>query len=177
MTVPRIAALATIAALFVLAASTSAAAAAPHAADAKPPAQALTLDHGKKWATDAPLRAGMGDIRAALAPKLDAIHAGELSVADYRALGELVEKRVGDIVAKCKLPPAADANLHVIVAGLVAAADAMQGKDRAVKPAMGAERAVRLVDQYGEYFDDPAFKPLAAPSIASPVARILPADR
>ena len=161
MNVPRLAAFAAIAVVFALAVSPSASAAtAPHAHDAGPHAEPLTLDNGKKWATDAPLREGMRDIRTALAAKLDAIHSGGLSAGDYRALGTLVEKRVGDIVAKCKLPPAADANLHVIVAGLIAAADAMQGKAPGVKPAMGAERAVRLVNQYGEYFDDPGFKPL-----------------
>lgn len=121
----------------------------------------LSLDHGKKWATDEPLRKGMGDIRGALAAKVDAIHKGKLSAAEYKALGATVEKNVGDIVANCKLPPEADANLHIVVAELVAAADAMQGKSD-VKPAMGAERAVRATNEYAKYFNHPGFKPLGA---------------
>jgi hypothetical protein len=119
----------------------------------------LTLDHGKRWATDAPLRTGMSTIRGALAPKLPAIHKGALTPAEYQALGGTVEAQVAEIVATCKLEPAADANLHLIVADLVAGADAMQGKSRS-KPAAGAAQVVRALDQYGRYFDHPGWKPL-----------------
>ena len=161
MNVARLAAFASIAALSASTLSPSAFSAAPHGHEAGPRAQPLTLDQGKRWATDAPLRDNMRALRAALAPKLAAIDEGTLSKDEYRALGQVVEKRVADIVAKCKLPPAADANLHLIVGGLIAAANSMQGKEPTVKPAMGAARAVRLVDQYGTYFDDPGFQPLS----------------
>jgi hypothetical protein len=117
----------------------------------------LQLDQGRKWATDAPLRQGMGVIRAALAQNHDAIHKGRLSAAQYEVLGATVEHHVGRIVAECKLPPEADANLHVVVAELVAAADAMQGRS-AEKPAKGAERAVKALGQYARHFDHPGFK-------------------
>lgn len=134
-------------------------AADPHRHDAAAPSK-LVLDHGKKWSTDEPLRKNMGEIRAALAAKQQGIHKGTLTPEDYKALGTLVEARVATIVAECKLAPAADANLHLIVAELVAGADAMQGKSK-VKPAAGAVQAVRAVNQYGKYFDHPGWKPLA----------------
>lgn len=117
----------------------------------------LQLDHGKKWATDAPLRQGMGAIRAAIAQNQHAIHKGQLDAAQYQVLGATIEHHVGRIVADCKLPPEADANLHVIVAELVAAADAMQGRADE-KPAKGAERAVNALGQYAKHFDHPGFK-------------------
>lgn len=119
----------------------------------------LMLDQGRKWATDAPLRTNMAEICAALAASHAGIHKGTLTAADYKAIGVLVEARVARIVAECKLPPAADANLHLIVADLVAAADAMQGKT-AETPGKGAVRAVRALNDYGRHFDHPGWQPV-----------------
>lgn len=119
----------------------------------------LTYNHGKKWATDEPLRKSMADIRASLAAKHSELHKGTLTADDYKALGTLVEARVATIVAECKLEPAADANLHLIVAELVGGAEAMQGKSKSA-PAAGAARLVRAVNQYGRYFNHPGWKPL-----------------
>lgn len=144
---------------FALAAAGGAFAADPHQHAAGEPTK-LVLDHGKKWATDEPLRKGMTEMRAALAAKHEAIRKGTLTPADYKTLGSTVETQVAAIVAQCKLEPAADANLHVIVAELVAGADAMQGKSK-TSPADGAAQVVRAVNQYGSYFNHPDWKPLA----------------
>ena len=117
----------------------------------------IQLDQGKKWATDAPLRQGMGAIRAAVAQNHRGIHRDLLSAAQYQVLGATIEHHVGRIVAECKLAPEADANLHVIVAELVAAADAMQGRS-AENPADGAERVVDALRLYAKHFDHPGFK-------------------
>src|SRR4029079_9020202 len=119
----------------------------------------LALDHGKKWATDAALRQYMGEIRALVEADVGAIHAGNASPAQYQALGAQVEKKVESIVAECKLPPAADAMLHLIVADLVAGADVMQGKAPGAV-AEGAPRAVTAANAYGLYFDHAGWKPL-----------------
>ena len=94
-------------------------------ADAPP---ALALDHGKRWQTDAPLRKHMTDLRASFANDLGRIHDGTLPPAEYVKLGAMVEAKVASIVDDCKLPPEADAQLHLIVAELIAGADVMQGK-------------------------------------------------
>ena len=120
---------------------------------------ALTLDHGKKWATDAPLRKRMSEIRTLMAQRIPAIHAGKLSAAEYKTLGVAVEEKVGAIVAECKLPPEGDAMLHLIVADLVAGADIMQGK-AAGRPADGAHKVAVAANAYGKYFDDAGWKPL-----------------
>ena len=85
-----------LAGLLALGAQAPALAATPahdHAQAAAAPT-ALTLDHGRKWTTDAPLRQRMGEIRALLAPRLGAIHRGTLTAADYRALGAAFDHAV-----------------------------------------------------------------------------------
>ena len=129
-----------------------------HAGHAATPAK-LTLDHGRKWGTDAPLRAAMNEIRTLVAPKVDAIHRGKLTADEYQALGVAIEKQVADIVAQCKLPPEADAMLHLIVADLVAGTDMMQGKAKG-GPAGGAHKVVVAANNYGRYFDHPGWKPI-----------------
>lgn len=71
---------------FALGANGPVSAAAVHQHGAGAPAK-LALDHGKKWATDEPLRKGMGEIRALLAGRLAAIHGGKLTSDEYKALG------------------------------------------------------------------------------------------
>lgn len=127
-----------------------------HDAHSQHEAMTLSLDHGRQWETDAPLRAGMDKLRAAFAERLHAIHADALSAADYAALGETTAREVGAIVAQCKLRPEADAMLHLVVAELLSAADLMTGKVEGA-PRQGAHRAVMALGDYGRYFDHPGW--------------------
>jgi hypothetical protein len=120
----------------------------------------LTLNHGHKWGTDAPLRAGMGRIRQLVEPQLAAAHAGKLTSAQYRELATQVETEVGGIVANCKLEPKADAMLHLVIADIGAGTDTMAGKDAKIRPALGLVKVALAVNQYGSHFDDPGFKPI-----------------
>ena len=105
----------------------------------------LVLNHGKKWQTDAPLRKGMENIRAVLATR-----------QKPEAIAELVNAEVAYIVQNCKLPEDADAQLHLLIAELLAGADAMKGEH----PREGAERVARALDRYGEFFDHPGWSKL-----------------
>src|SRR5512135_2395136 len=96
-----------LSALF-LASTVPALAVEPHAHDGAAPAHSITLDHGRKWTTDAPLREGMSGIRDALAQKHEALRKGTLDDAGYAQLGDAIEKNVASIVANCKLSPEAD---------------------------------------------------------------------
>lgn len=127
-----------------------------HDAHSHHDAMTLSLDHGKPWQTDAPLRAGMEALRAAFAEKLHAIHADWMSAADYRALGEKTHQEVETIVAQCKLAPEADAMLHLIIAELLSGADIMTGRVEGA-PREGAHKAVMALDNYGRYFDHPGW--------------------
>ena len=132
---------------------------AAHSHDAAAPHK-LSLNQGRKWGTDEPLRAGMGRIRNLVEPQLGAAHAGKLTPSQYRELATQVETEVGGIVASCKLEPKADAMLHLVIADIGAGTDAMAGKDAKLRPALGLVKVAQAVNQYGSHFDDPGFKPI-----------------
>jgi uncharacterized protein with PIN domain len=120
----------------------------------------LTLNQGHKWATDEPLRAGMGRIRGLVEPQLGAAHTGKLTPAQYRELATQVETEVGGIVANCKLEPKADAMLHLVIAEIGEGTDTMAGKNAKARPAVGLVKVAQAVNQYGSHFDHPGFKPI-----------------
>lgn len=119
----------------------------------------LSLDHGRKWATDKPLREGMTHIRATMAGKLKQIHQDQLTAEQYHALGAAIQQQVSAIIAQCKLDPKADAMLHIVLADLLAGADAMQGNG-AMTPASGAHQVVEAMNAYGNYFNHPGWRSL-----------------
>jgi hypothetical protein len=102
----------------------------------------LVLNQGKKWPTDAPLRQGMENIRAALGGGMK-----------YQALANRVNAEVAGIVQNCKLEPEADAQLHLVIADIMAGVEAMEGKVKGETRRAGAEKIARALDAYGEHFD------------------------
>ena len=79
----------------------------------------LQLKDGQKWQTDASLRSSMASIRAAFDADHPAIHAAKQTDAQYAALATHIDQQVKSIVANCRLPADADANLHFVVADLL----------------------------------------------------------
>ncbi|MBI5753164.1 MAG: hypothetical protein HZA59_13635 [Hydrogenophilales bacterium] len=120
----------------------------------------LKLNDGKKWASDAPLRKGMENIRAAMASALPAIHANKLSSAKYNELANKVNNEVAGIVANCKLDPQADVQLHLIIADILSGVEAMQGKTKGTKRQTGAVTVIGALEKYDVYFDHPGWKPI-----------------
>lgn len=116
----------------------------------------LSLDHGRKWQTDAPLRRGMDHMRAAMAEAMPAIHAGKLDRAGHAALATRLENEVAYVVAHCELDPAADAQLHIVLARIGAGIERM----KAAQGERGAAAVVQALDAYGQYFDHPGWQPL-----------------
>lgn len=123
-------------------------------------ATTLQLNAGKKWETDAPLRQSMANIRQTMEASLHDIHENRLAAAGYGKLAHQVEGEVGNIVSNCKLEPQADAQLHLIVADLLAGAEQMAGKVKKAKRQNGAVKVIGALDNYARYFDDPHFKPI-----------------
>jgi hypothetical protein len=107
----------------------------------------LVLNQGKKWPTDAPLRQGMENIRAALG-----------SGMKYRALANKVNAEVAGIVQNCKLEPEADAQLHLVIADILAGVEAMEGKVAGETRRAGAEKVAKALNAYGEHFDHAGWK-------------------
>jgi len=139
--------------------ATAPALAQSHGHDANPHAK-LSLNHGRKWVTDAPLRDGMDRIRALVVSQLAAAQAGTLSQSQYTTLASQVENEVAGIVAHCKLQPAADAVLHVVIGEIGAGTEAMAGKAATPHPAQGLEQVARALNDYARYFNHPGFKPI-----------------
>lgn len=119
----------------------------------------LSLDHGRKWATDKPLRDGMTQIRASMASQLEPIHQDKMTPEQYNALGAGIQQHVSTIITQCKLDPKADAMLHIILADLLAGAEAMQGKGN-MSAAAGAHKVVEALNAYGEYFNHKGWRSL-----------------
>jgi hypothetical protein len=119
----------------------------------------LKLDGGEKWPTDASLRKGMVEVRAAFEADHPAIHAGKETDAQYEALAGRIEAQVNSIVANCKLPPAADANLHYVIADLLQGVGLMRGQDPKRTRHDGAALVHGALRAYGQFFDDPNWKP------------------
>jgi len=119
----------------------------------------LRLDGEKKWATDASLRSGMASIHAAFEADHPAIHAGKETDAQYDALAARIDEQVNSIVANCRLPPAADANLHYVVADLMQGVNLMRGGDPQRTRYDGAALVHGALRTYPKFFDDPDWKP------------------
>jgi len=127
-----------------------------HGHDAAP--MKLQLDHGKKWKTDEALRRGMSSIRETVHGAAAPLHKGTAKPEAYAELGNRVEADVGRIVKECKLPPEADAQLHVVVAELIAGADAMKSAKDGKAGRAGLVKVDGALKSYATYFDHPGWK-------------------
>lgn len=151
----KIAAILSAAALLSLSPGMASAQDHSHSHDEGKPAQP-TLNNGKKWTTDDNLRQSMSRIRDALAAELPAIHSGKATTEQYRALAQKTNDQIAFMVKNCKLEPKADAMLHLVLADIIAGADAMSAQDGS-GARKGAEKIARALDSYGAYFDHPGW--------------------
>ncbi|MCB1762674.1 MAG: hypothetical protein KDI43_16320 [Gammaproteobacteria bacterium] len=118
----------------------------------------LTLDHGKKWATDEVLRKGMTEIRNAVAADEEAIHTGKMSAARYDALAKKIDGQLADVVQNCKLPPEADAQLHLVLAEMIQGQEAIKGQDKKPDRRAGVVKVIDALDAYNKHFDHPGWR-------------------
>ena len=123
----------------------------------------LELNAGKKWGTDDALRKAMSGIQTSVTQTLPAAHAGKASAADYDAFGKDVTAQVTYMVENCKLAPQADAQLHIIVADLMAGVEAAQGKHGEKKRASGVVKVAQAANAYGKHFDHAGWKAIQMP--------------
>lgn len=141
-----------LSAMSALAVSQSSKPAHDHAHEHHGTEPALTLDQGKKWATDAPLREGMSKIRSITT---------EASAKPTAEGNKLAAGRIHDEIQKmfkaCKLTPKADANLHLILAEMMNGAGALKDPKASADEAYG--KIKKGLDLYAQYFDHPGWKP------------------
>jgi len=117
----------------------------------------LQLNAGQKWQTDAPLRQAMRGIGEALNSSLDDIHNNKLDAAGYTALAGEVNQQVAYMVENCQLEPAADAQLHIVIARLMDSAQVMEKNSDIQEKRNGAVQLVGALDSYAQYFEDADF--------------------
>ena len=133
----------------------------PHAHSDKAAAVKLQLNHGKKWQTDEALRRGMNEIRAAMTEALTPIHENVFTPAQYGALAARTQAQIDYVVSNCKLPAAADQQLHIVLEQMISGVAEMKaatGRDQ------GAVKIVRALGQYGDYFNHAGWRPVVAPT-------------
>lgn len=116
----------------------------------------LTLNNGNKWETDGNLRQAMSLIRDALSAELHAIHTGNATAEQYKVLAQKTNDQIAFMVKNCKLDQKADEMLHLVLAEIIAGADAMSGKDTK-EARKGAEKIAGALDNYGKYFAHPGW--------------------
>lgn len=118
--------------------------------------QALHLDNGKKWQTDASLRAGMEGIRASVERHR---HGAEHAPAqEYGELARAIQGNIDQIVQGCKLEPQADAVLHVLLGELFEGMALLEGKKGDAARPEGVERVLHTLANYSRYFDHPGWE-------------------
>ena len=117
----------------------------------------LQLDHGKKWPTDEALRRGMSAINELVHRAPAALHKGTAKTEAYAGLGARIEREVGRIVAKCRLAPDADAQLHLVITDMIAGANAMKGEKLSAEGRGGLARIAGALRTYDSYFDHPGW--------------------
>ena len=137
-----------------------------HAATGAALVSQMQLNDGVRWPTDASLRAGMLEIRTVFEAHHPRIHAGTQSEQQYGELAAAVEKTVNRIVEQCKLPAAADAQLHYVVGDLLRGVALMRGSDPAHSRHDGAALVHGALNAYGKFFDDPSWTAHGAKPVA-----------
>ena len=118
-----------------------------HAAQAAP-----TATPAQRWATDAPLRAGMRSIRQAV-QALDHYEHGHMDATQARNTAQHINDAVNGMIAACKLKPDADAALHGLLVKFLAGAQAVRESDAAPAAAIAQMRTALV--RYPQLFDDP----------------------
>lgn len=120
-------------------------------------AAALSLNEGKRWATDEPLRIGMQRIRDVVAQTLATSEPSALSPAQAKILADTVQETVTYLIQNCKLEPKADATLHILINELMTGAAAATANPVSGD---GALKLVHALREYPKYFDHPGWNPL-----------------
>lgn len=122
-----------------------------HGHDSPAGAAGLKLNAGAKWPIDAPLRDGMQRIHSLVeASSADATLMPEQATATSNG----VRQQVDYLIANCKLSAEADAVLHVLIAELLAGADALEKPESS---AQGLDQIRQALAQYPLYFDHPGW--------------------
>jgi len=121
----------------------------------------MTLDQGKKWPIDDSLHKGMTEIRALMITNLADIHQNKFTKQQYSRLANTLQTHLNYLFENCALPTAADAQLHILLSGLMqgvfqmnTGSERQQGSILSEKQ-QGSILVVQALQNYSAYFSDP----------------------
>lgn len=117
--------------------------------------QQIQFNNGELWHTDKPLRAGMVAIREIISTNHDAIIDGSLKPENLVQINNQINEQITSIVSNCKLPPAADENLHLVLADIIEGGNAIAGKSASLDAVEGMAKITHALSVYATHFDHP----------------------
>jgi len=121
-------------------------------------AASLELNNGAKWQTEETLRTSMTNIRNYLQAAVKPIHSeAGYSADEYKTLAANIDKEIGNIVSKCKLPREVDDQFHLVIAQIAAGTDLMKKDGDRIK---GAVKVIQGLQSYEKFFEHADWKPL-----------------
>lgn len=120
--------------------------------------EVLQLDSGQKWTIDKSLHIGMTRIKTSIEKNISEIHHKTFKNKQYVELSHEVTTHLGYLFEHCKLPSDADAQLHILLAGIMQGAEQMKSDD---KQRQGAIKIIKALQTYPTYFNDTNWVPLA----------------
>ncbi len=112
----------------------------------------LTLNDGKKWATDKHLRSAMERIHDDLKKWKGKSDAGKMTLGEYNDFAAGLDKEIKYIFSNCKLSPAADAQLHIVLAQMLGAKEQLQGGKK-VPAKQGFDKVLSAYKGYKTFFE------------------------
>ena len=124
-----------------------------HPAHSKTNSANLTLDHGKKWATDLPLRQSMEKISQLMNSNMSIIHNNKMSDSEFKKLGQQIHAQTNNIFKNCKLSPKADQMLHEILIPILKAEKVYLGTEKSLSKHDATLSVMSSLESYGKYFN------------------------
>jgi hypothetical protein len=111
----------------------------------------MKLNQGEKWPIDASLHKGMSNIKASMEANISPIHYKKFTSKQYQTLAGEIKTHLVYLFENCKLPAAADAQLHVLLFKVMQGSELMSED---VNQRAGAIEIIKALQQYPQYFDD-----------------------
>lgn len=115
--------------------------------------QEAQLNQGKRWETDKPLRESMEKISLLAKKNMSAIHNEKQTQDAYAEMGNAIKKQTDLIFKNCKLPPAADQELHKILIPILNSVTIFTGKGTSREKHEAFVVLLNSLAQYGSHFE------------------------
>lgn len=100
----------------------------------------------------------MNAIHGDISNAIERVHANQMSGADYSQLADNMNTQLAHIVANCKLPAEADAQLHIVLAHMMQGVATIQCKTGDQQPGQAVVGIAQTLNSYGNFFQHEDWK-------------------